>query len=254
VSQPGAPTPAPAPGEPLAAPGGFAAALIQARWSALRMVRGRTVWVAWIFALLPVGFTMVMAQSGHSAAWKDVAFPLSMLIGVIAPLFMASSMAEEIEDRTFTYLWSRPIPRWSVVVGKLMAAAPISAGILSVSTAACFALAEGGTPDLLARGVAAALCGAVTTCAVAGGLAIGVPRAGLGATYAYLLALDYPVGWLPFSLRNLSVTYQVRQVAGAGEVDGGVVPAVFWLLGIAALWLAIGLTRLARAEFSSGER
>jgi ABC-type transport system involved in multi-copper enzyme maturation permease subunit len=239
---------------PTSGPGALAAAVIQARWSALRMVRGRTIWLAWIFALLPIGFTLTMAQSDRGAPWHELFVPLVMLIGVLAPLFMASSMAEEIEDRTYTYLWSRPVPRWTIVVGKLMAAAPISGGILALSVAACFAFAEGGTPDQLARGITAALVGALAICGVAGGLAILIPRAGLVATYAYLLALDLPLGAIPFSLRNVSITHQIRQLAGVGGEGEAPVQAALWLLGIGGLWLVIGLWRLGRAEFSGAER
>ena len=239
---------------PASGPGALGAALIQARWSALRMMRGRTVWLAWIFALLPVGFTLMMAKAGHGAPWHEMFFPLAMLVGVLAPLFMASSMAEEIEDRTYTYLWSRPVPRWTVLVGKLMAAAPIAGGILAFTVAACFAFAEGGTPVDLARGIGAALLGALATCGVAGGLSVLIPRAGLGATYAYLLALDLPVGAIPFSLRNLSITHQVRQVAGVPADGDAPLQAALWLVGIGVLWLAIGIWRLTRSEFSSAER
>jgi hypothetical protein len=231
------------------------ATLIQTRLSAIRMMRGRTIWVAWIFALLPIAFTVLIAEAGTPAPWPALFRWVVMLAAVLGPLFMASSMAEEIEDRTFTYLWSRPIARWTVVLGKLLAAAPISGGILALTVTACYFFAEGGTAAGLVRGVAAGLVGAAAACAVSAGTAILMPRAGLGVTYAYLLALDWPVGEIPFSMRALSITRQIRQVAGVGDAaDQPVWVPLVWLAGISAVWLALAFWRLSRAEFSTGDK
>lgn len=236
--------------------GGVAMALVQARWNALRMIRGRTIWVAWIFALMPVALTLVLSRGGHAVSWDELFTPLLLLAGVVVPLFMASSMAEEIEDRTFTYLWSRPVPRWSVVVGKLMAAAPIATGILAVAVGLCFAFAGGGGGGggSLGREIGAMAADVVATCGVAAGLAVLLPRQGLWATYAYLLVLDLPISGLPVSLHNLSIFYQTRVVAGSGGLDASAWSGLAWLAGIGAVWLAIGLLRLTRAEFASDTR
>ena len=233
---------------------GMEASLIQARWSAKRMVRGKTIWVAFTFAVLPVLFAMTMDQGGKPLEWSEFFVPLVMLAGVLAPMFMASSLAEEIEDKTFTYLWSRPIPRWSVVVGKLMASIPIAGGILCASVLACFALSKGGTTDMLVRGLVACVVGAAGICMVSAAFAILVPRAGMAVTYGYILVLDLPIGAMPFSLRNLSVTHQIREIAGVGGEDKGAAIALVWLAGIGGFWLAIAFWRLLRAEFSTGDK
>lgn len=234
--------------------GGLEASLIQARWTAKRMVRGKTIWVAWIFAVLPVLLAMTMKQAGKPLEWKEMFVPLVMLAGVLAPLFMASSMAEEIEDKTFTYLWSRPIPRWSVVIGKLMASIPIASGIMCGAVAICFFFAKEGTTDMLVRALAASVAGATAMCMVSAGLAILVPRAGMAVTYGYLLVLDLPIGAMPFSLRNMSVTHQIREVAGVGGEDKPLWITLIWLAGIGGFWLAIAFWRLLRAEFSTGDK
>ena len=235
--------------------GGLPAALIQARWNAVQMVRGRIVWVAAIFAALPVAYT-VLAGLNKVAAWSDVFVPLVMLAALVAPLFMASSMAEEIEDRTYTYLWSRPVPRWSVVMGKLLAAFPIAGALVVASVVGCYALGKGASSAELTSGIVAVLAGTLAACAVSAAFAILVPRAGLAITYIYLLALDLPIGAIPFSIRNASITHQIRAVAGVADV--GLPPplwqAIVWLLGISGFWLAVAFLRLRRAEFSSGEK
>ena len=46
----------------------------------------------------------------------------SLLLTVIPPILVASSIADEIDDKTSAYLWSRALPRWSIVLGKFLAA------------------------------------------------------------------------------------------------------------------------------------
>jgi ABC-type transport system involved in multi-copper enzyme maturation permease subunit len=217
-------------------------------------VRGKTIWVAWIFAILPILLALTMEKAGKPLDWREL-FPfLVMLSGVLAPLFMASALAEEIEDKTFTYLWSRPIPRWSVVIGKLLASIPIAGGIMCGSVAVCFFFSVGGSSDMLLRALAASVAGTTAICMVSSGFAILVPRAGMAVTYGYILVLDLPIGAMPFSLRNLSVTHQIREVAGVGGEDKGAAIALAWMAGIGGFWLAIAFWRLLRAEFSTGDK
>ena len=56
------------------------------------MLRGRIVWVAGLFAALPVAYTF-LAGMNNVAGWNDIFPPLVMLAAVVAPLFMAASMA-----------------------------------------------------------------------------------------------------------------------------------------------------------------
>lgn len=232
--------------------GGLAAASIQARWNVTQMLRGRLVWVACVFAMLPPAYTFLASANGAND-WADIFGSLILMVGVVAPLFMASSLAEEIEDRTYTYLWSRPVPRWSVVMGKLVASIPIAGGLCALSLVACHMFFPGGAGAGLGRGIGSLIAGTIAACAVSSGLAILFPRFGLGLTYAYLLAIDLPVGQVPFSIRNLSITQQIRVVAGASDA-APLWRALVWLAVVSALWLAVAFLRLRRAEFSSGEK
>lgn len=242
--------------------GGWPAAVVQAVWSVRRLVRGRMLWVAAFFALGPIAFTLLVVQSGRTLQWDELFAPFLLLCGIVPPLFMASMMAEEIEDRTYTYLWSRPLPRWSVLLGKLLAAVPLAAAVLCGAIAICYQIGVGGAslgdpwPAMaLARGLGAGLAAAVVLSMVSGGIAILMPRHGIGVSYAYLLVLDLPLGIMPFSIAKLSVTHHLVAIAGAHETSttsiGG---SVLWMVGIGSFWLGLGLWRLARAEFSSGEK
>jgi ABC-2 type transport system permease protein len=60
-----------------------------------------------------------------------------MLAGSIAPLVVlaiaAAAFANEVEDRTIANLTLSPIPRWQIVVPKLLAAITLSAPFIAVS-------------------------------------------------------------------------------------------------------------------------
>lgn len=239
---------------------GWSAAWVQAAWTIRRLRRGRMLWVAGFFALGPIAFALLVVQSGRTVKWDDLFAPLLLLTGIVPPLLTAATTADEIEDRTFTYLWSRPLPRWSVLVGKLLAAIPLSMAILCLTTVICYQLAQRGVSPVdpwpalaLPRALGAVSLAALSLSLVSGGIAILMPRHGLAVAYAYLLVLDLPLSAMPFSIAKLSVTHHILILGGASpsEATGSPGASAIWLLTIGALWLALGLWRLSRSEFSS---
>jgi len=243
---------------------GWAAARLQAGWSARRFLRGRSLWVAAFFALGPIGFAAVAARTGHAVRWVEFVAPLVLLSAIVATLFTASAVADEIEDKTFIYLWSRPLPRWSMLIGKLMATAPLTIAVLAAAAAIAYQLGAAAADPArpwpamaLLRLLGAMAAAAVALSMVSGGIAALVPRHGLGVTYGYLLLLDFPVGAMPFSLANLSLLRHITIAAGAeatGTGPGSPAGSAAWLFGIGAFWLGLGLWRISRSEFGSGER
>jgi ABC-type transport system involved in multi-copper enzyme maturation permease subunit len=211
-----------------------------------RLARGRTLWVAAIIALVPVAFGAVLRTQGTSQELADELLTFQMLVlAVLPPMFIASSIGEEIEDRTMTYLWSRPIPRWSVVVGKLLALAPISIVLVVVSWHLGCALGLASVPPLrshLALAAAAAVVSAIAT-----GIAVLVPRHGMALTIGYML-LDFWLGIMPASIQNLSVLRHVTAISFPAPEGTDVVTAALWLAVVGAGWLGAGLWRIRDLE------
>jgi ABC-2 type transport system permease protein len=93
--------------------------------------RGRLV-VMTILAALPVLVALlVVSSSGAPSVQEFETFVLSaMLAGTITPLVVlaiaAVSFANEVEDRTLANLTLSPLPRWQIVVPKLLAALAIA--------------------------------------------------------------------------------------------------------------------------------
>ena len=79
-----------------------------------------------LLAAIPVGFAFTLTQVFGPDEELPVTLIAWMLIGqVVCPLtaliFASALISEEVEDRTISYLFSRPIPRASLLVGRWLA-------------------------------------------------------------------------------------------------------------------------------------
>jgi ABC-type transport system involved in multi-copper enzyme maturation permease subunit len=233
-----------------AAVAGGRAVAVLGRVGLRRLLRSRTLWVTAIIAAGPPLVTALLI-SGHSKhAWSDAFNLVRTLLVVALPLFVSSAISEEIEDRTFTYLWSRPIPRWSMVFGKLAAGTPV-AFVLLAACAVATAAASGDPSAQIGQALVALAIGVVAVGMASAGMASLAPHLAQRLTYAYLFMFDLLVGELPLSLQNLSMTYHVKQLAGLGETTSNLAGNTIGCLAIGGFWLALGLVRLGRAEYAT---
>lgn len=220
-----------------------------------RLVRGRALWAALAIALLPAAAAVVLGRQVHSADDRAemitaLYVPQLLVLSVLPALFVASSIGEEIEERTITYLWSRPLPRWHVIAGKLVALAPVSVAI----TLAGWLLAVKIGSDWVAPGwtIVGLGAAALAISMVSAGIATLAPKHGMALTIIYMLLFDLPIGEIPASLQVLSVTHQARQIAGIAShgvhpVLSRTTPAITMAV-LAGIWLAIGLWKIRRTE------
>ena len=241
---------------------GVDATLLLARLTLKRLVRGRALWLGVLLLALP---TIVALTATHGLQhWRRPFQVAVLLLSVVPPLYLATAITGELEDQTFTFLWSRPIARWTVVTGKLVGLLPAIALAMIVAVALPFAILFGGDAGanlhVLARAAAALTVGATAAGCVSIGLGTLVRRAPLPAVICYLLLFDAVVGEIPFAVNRLTISHNIREIAGIPE-DPGQVAAILgldataapwtsavWALGIAALWLAIALWRVHAAE------
>lgn len=111
-------------------------ALLRASWILFqahlwRVFRTRRALVAAGLAALPLILAVVVRQVSHFKGPARAELLISLLwfllVQTIVPLvaLVAASpvVAEEIEDRTITYLFTRPIPRAAILCGRWLAAA-----------------------------------------------------------------------------------------------------------------------------------
>lgn len=208
-----------------------------------RLTRGKALWIAAVLAALPVVFASVLQARGRPASPSELLAPSLLLFAVLPALLVGASVGEELEDRTTTYLWSRPIVRWAVLAGKLIALTPIVV-VLSVGGWVVASVLAGGAPSV--SGGLGLAAGAIASSLVVAGIAVVVPRHGMALTIAYML-VDLFVGELPVSVQQLAVTYHTRVLAGLQGPPAIAAPLI-GLVVIAGVWTAIGFRRIRRIE------
>lgn len=216
-----------------------------------RLSRGRLWMVGVLVAVMPILFAAVLrSQERFGDMYEDILFVEELMMALVPAMFVASAVGDDIEDRTMTYLWSRPVQRTAVLAGKLVALVPIVCALLVVPWIGAILVATEWYPPLLT--VLAMFAGAIAMSATAAGIATLVPKHGMALTVVYMLFFDLPIGFLPASLRRLAISHHVRQISEI-RLDGGSMvdspeAAAASLAVMTAVWLAIAMWRFRRLE------
>jgi len=243
----------------------LAATTLLARLSLKRLLRGKAIWLGALLLTLP-SVVALTAASGIQH-WRRPFEVAVLLLSVVPPLYLATAVSDEVDDKTFTYLWSRPIARWTVLSGKLAGLLPVLIVAMAIAVALPYFLLFGASAGehlhVLGRGIAGITVGAIATGMVSIGLGTLVPKYPLPIVISYLLLFDAAVGEIPFAINRLTISHNVREIAGIPAdtdqiaamlgLDASADPLVsaLWALGIGAVWLAIGLWRVSVAEFAT---
>lgn len=228
--------------EPKLVPGGFTSMLTMASLTWKRLLRGRALMVALLIALIPVAY---VAAAGRGVGPELFVFEV-LVTAVLAPMFVAASIGEDIEDRTTTYLWSRPIPRWAIVAGKLVALVPAAIVVVLASWIFAANLAWHALPP--AQTCIALAVGVASISVVSAGIASIAPRHSMALSIVYVLFFDSPLGVLPATLRELSLTHQVRVLSGMFPTENAVPQAAIAIAIMVLLWGALAAWRMRRLE------
>ena len=211
-------------GRPGAAPVGlWAGARIYGRMAWLRMRRGRVVWLAAAMFALPLVYVAGLAIAGHwgRGLFDDVCeLYLRFLIPFVPALTASAAVAEEIENKTFTFVFARPAPRGSLVLGKLWAALVPSIAIVVPSLALTWLAAmvrfPGDMADTWTHLLRVELAAVVGLCAY-GALAAAIgtlfSRHPLVAVLVYFILIEEGLGSAPIVLNLVTVGWHLRNVA-----------------------------------------
>jgi ABC-type transport system involved in multi-copper enzyme maturation permease subunit len=209
-----------------------------------RLGRGKALWIGVVIAALPLVFATIL-RAFHAASPARVFLILRLLLTLLPAMFIGASIGDEIEGRTNTYLWSRPIARWAVLAGKLCALTPIVIVLIVGGWYAAIQAAGDAGPSAISCVALAAGC--VATSLTAAGITTVVPRYGMALSIGYML-VDNVIGALPFSLQELSITYQANQLANLGGAPPAIATPLIAMAVLAGLWGAVGFVRIRRLE------
>ncbi|MBI4563883.1 MAG: ABC transporter permease [Planctomycetes bacterium] len=153
---------------------------------------------------------------------------------LLALLYGTSVISSEIEDKTLTYLFTRPLPRWQLIVGKYVAIVACLTPPALVSLCACWLVLglEGGYEMLLGQMLATAGAVAAYTAifSMIGSYFHKRPLV-IGAIYA---AIEILLSFIPALVSSLTVSYFLRSLA-VRLVDVDLPKEMLRLLGGASL-------------------
>ena len=227
------------------------ACLILARLFLKQILRSKVVWIMGLIVSLPGIVAIALAEQDPAQAWMITVGISTSLLAIVPPVFAGGVVADELDSQTYTFLWSRPLPRWTVLVGKLLGAIPlVTAAVVASVVIGWSALDSEGlvTTEQLRMACLGLAVGSVAACTISAGIGTLVVRHPIVAGIVYMLLLDVTMGAIPFSLRHISLSFQVSELAGVGEVGVSAIWSLAFIAGVTALWLGIGLWRIGRLE------
>ena len=160
----------------------------------LRQLTGkwRVILIA-LLAVIPVGLAFVPGGDGADASEEFINGLLDgLLVGVIMPLvtiaLATAAFGNEIEDKTLSYVFLKPVARWRIAIPKFLASVVIAAPLALVSGAlATYVGMDGDLRTTVAVSVAL-LVGVITYASV-------FTWAGLITTRALPFAIVYVFLW-----------------------------------------------------------
>jgi ABC-type transport system involved in multi-copper enzyme maturation permease subunit len=242
-----------------------AGARVYARMTLLRLKRGRVAWACGALLVLPLVYTAGLALAGHwgRGLFDDVCeLYFRFLIPFVPALLASPIIAEEIENKTFTFVFARPAPRSALVVGKFAAAIGPLVALLVPTLALAWVIALARFPGDFADGwthllrvEAAAVLGLVAFAALAVALGTVFSRHPFVGMVGYLLLIEAGLGSSPVVLNLLAITWHLRNLADlplpASDFMALHVPA--WGSALVAMIAAPGLLALAVLGVSGAE-
>jgi hypothetical protein len=230
-----------------------------------RFLRGATMWIGIGLAALPVAQAALISNKvrvvqvllkvrwlslgamkapPRDLSWLAGTFGFeTVVLGIVAALLVAWPVGQDIEDRTATYLWSRPLPRWTILVGKLVVLVPIVMAIFGASWIAVTVLTKVDPTPWPFVALAAAV---IAASALASALALALPKHPLVLALLVLALLDPVVGAMSGGIALVTVSYNARVLGGFEDAD--VLPSAIAMAVITGVWLWLALRKIARTE------
>jgi len=238
------------------------------------MALGHNAGVSAVCSAVSGASSGLLIQSGLPVFTKNVVF--SVLLGFLLPLwcltFAVEGLGSEREGKTLFWLFSKPVPRSSIYVGKFLAILP---WVIIWSLGGFFVLAVcAGDSGIFAfklfwQPIALAsfklfwqpiALASITYASVFFFMGACLPRASLIAL-AYAFVVETLLGSMPGSLKQLSVAFYARCIMFQKSSDLGVVleqgggygdfsqtMAICFMLGIALMFLVAGIFFFGKIE------
>jgi ABC-type transport system involved in multi-copper enzyme maturation permease subunit len=244
-------------------------------WLQVReILSGRKIWLAGLLAAFPAGLAFLVVQAG---GWEGepaefVAFANPLFLFILYPmltcvllslLYGTTIVNSDLERKTITYLFTRPVPKWKLVAGKYAAvvaflALPVT---LSLLVAWLFLGAPGGI-RLFGGLELASLGGLVAYTAIYAAIGVVFRGRPLVVGIVYTFIVEGVLSFIPALVNMGTVTYYLRSVVVRAlglevpleltRLVGGasLVESILVLLAMAAAALGVAAVVVTRREYN----
>ena len=218
----------------------------------------RAVFLA-LLALLPLGLAALIRALANIDGGELIGGVLEgLVVNIILPLVVmvlaTSAFGNEVEDRTLSLLTTKPVPRWSIVLAKLIATIIVAAPLLIAVSAVVTMMDPGGSGKAAAAAAAGTLVGVVTYASAFTWAGLLTTRA-LGFGLIYVLLWEAIITSFLEGARYLSVrSYTQGTIHGLDETTFNEALAIDLqaaLIGAAlvtALFFFLSVRRLSRMD------
>lgn len=255
-----------------------------ARTQLVRSLAPRRSWLVYAFTLMPTFVALLLATHARRVTAEGIAtnFAWFLFLQVVVPLVSLlqgqAVIAREVEDRTITYLFSRPVPRPAMFLGRTLGALAFTlllllAGAVLLLLAAgqgplgrvpnpeAFPLAHWSADGVVLPFLVAVALGVLTYTTIFAALGV-FTKHPMIAGLAYTFAIEAFLANLPGSSQALTIQYYLRSwIAGHGapswaKIEGfdmsvfESLTRVLVKLGVVVgVALVLGVWRIRRREF-----
>jgi len=244
----------------------IAAARVHARLAWLSLRRRKLLWIGAALLILPALASGVLVAEGNGGRdlFDNMMEPyFFFLIPFVPTLLLSTAVGDEVDGKTWTFVFARPAPRAAMLLGKWAAATAALAVITAAALALSFALAMTRLsaevlPELLhfLRVEGAALVGVAAFGALAAAIGAAFVRHPLVAALVYLGAVEATLGSAPLVINVGTLSWQLRNLADLGQPSNfgpsAHVPALLslaLLLAVPPALLSLAGWRLKTAEY-----
>ena len=152
---------------------------------------------------------------------------IQLVVPLVSLLLGSAVVAEEVEDRTITYLFTRPIPRAALLLGRWLAAVTVAFLLLSVSSWLVIQLLSGAAAADAENAVGPALQTRLFQTVLLGAAAYSLFFAALGALIkhpvivglAYTFAIEGVFANIPGSSQGVTILYYLKSFLAGGDPE-----------------------------------
>ena len=252
------------------------ATLLLLRTHFARVLFSRRMALCALIALGPaVVAALVLSAAEHAPLLTDLIayltwfLLLQIVVPVVALIAGAAVISEEIEDRTITYLFTRPFPRAALLLGRWVATACILAGLLGGSALLLVTVANVLGPTGAEPIPSDTITVPLILMAVAGGAVYSALFAVIGVFLkhpmiiglAYSFVIEGALANVPGKSQGLSVLYHLRSYASSGaeawsEIHANMnfqpepqADSVTWLVTVMLVTLVLGSLVVSRKQY-----